>query len=259
MILYQSLTRHTKISYAQRVRYFKKSLLTVIVVFFSIVLFFGFTEGLYYLFLFPTLALTFFVCFYLYRQNEKDDEETIKQSLQYAEEDAEAEKWIQHSLAPQTLVHIKANRWQVITYGALLFLGVTFMWSYLSNGLILALRNMSYAGGLFGLFVIYLLAMPYVFVEIHKVLPKKLQKYANGDWERGYMFLLPITFLIYLLYPFTSITAEIFTKATTFPLFFFIYSSFFICVYCITYMYQDIRREEEKRLKKSVKEMLQEK
>lgn len=239
-------------------KYFKKSLLTVIVVFFSIVLFFGFTEGLYYLFLFPTLALTFFICFYLYRQNEQDAEETIKQSLQYSKEDAEAEKWIKHSLAPQTLIKLKANRWQVILYSAILFLGVTFLWSYLSNGLTIAIRNISYAGGLFGLFVIYLLAMPHAFVTIHKLLPKKMQKHINGDWERGYIFLLPITFLIYLLYPFTDLTAEVVSKITSFPIFFLIYSSFFICVYCITYMYQDIRREEEKQLKKSVKDMLQE-
>lgn len=238
----------------------KKSLLTILVVFLAIVLFFGFTEQrLVYLFLFPILALSLFLFLYLYRQNQLDDEKRIIKSAAYAIEDKEAEVWIKKTLVPDTLQLIKAKRWPVIFYSILLFLIIFFLWSYLSYGLLVAIRDLSYAGALLGIFVIYTLLMPHVFAFLHRFVPKRLKRLINGDWERGYIFLLPITFILYILYPFLAFNEQILAKITTFPLFFVIYSSLFLCIYCITYMYQDIHKEEEKEIKAEIKETLKEK
>lgn len=253
------MTTNRKIFYAQRMKSLKKSLLTIIVVFFGLVLIYGFTDGnLYYLFLFPVLALSFFLFLYLYRQSQIDSEERIKKSTHYALEDKEAEQWIKTSLAPDTLQAIKRKRGAVIIYSAVFFLGIFFLWSYLSNGLLIAIRNVAYAGGLFGIFLLYLITVPYLFQWIHTLIPHTIRKFINGDWERGYIFLLPITFLIYLLYPFTDVSTQLFTKLASFPVFFLVYTSFFICAYCIVYMHHDIHKDDEKRLKKEVKEMLKE-
>lgn len=253
------MTTDREIAYAQRMKSLKKSLLTVIVVFFALVLVYGFTEGnLYYLFLFPVLALSFFLFFYLYRQSQTDEQERIKKSAQYAKDDKEAEKWIETSLAPDTLRLIKRKRSAVIIYSSIFFLVIFFLWNYLSNDLSIAIRNTAYAGGLFGLFLLYIMTVPYLFQWIHKLIPQRLRRFINGDWERGYIFLLPITFTLYILYPFTNILTELINKLASFPVFFLVYTSFFICTYCIMYMYYDIHKEDDKLLKKEVKKMIEE-
>src|SRR5205807_1272956 len=147
----------------------------------------GFSYQYSNLFFIPMLAICFFLAFYLNKQAEKEDIERLKNSLQYAEEDMKAEKWVKDSFAPDTLTYIKANRWFIIIYSFIFIAVVAFLWSYLTNGFMIALRNFAYAGVLFWSFVLYVLIAPSIFEILYKALPKSLQYLFNTDWMRGYI------------------------------------------------------------------------
>lgn len=217
----------------------------------------GFPANAVNLFFFPMLAIAFFVSFYLYKESAKDDEERLKKGLTYIAEDMEAEKWIKNSFAPDTLTYIKANRWIVIVYSFIFLLVVTFLWSYLTSGFLPALRNFAYAGILFWSFIMYVLLSPYLYDFVENLIPKKIRRIFNNDWVRGYIFLLPITFFVYVLFPYETVKEQFLFKFSSFPLFFFIYSTFFVCVYCLFSIYVSIRDEEKKQLEKEVKKMIE--
>jgi hypothetical protein len=240
------------------VRYWKKIIFTIIIVVVVLFLIAGIPEGSAMLFFFPMLAITFFVSFYLYKQSAQEEEERLQKGLQYIAEDIKAEKWIKTSFAPDALTYIKANRWMIILYSFLFLLSVTFLWSYLTSGFLIALKNFAYAGILFWTFIMYILIAPYGFSLFENILPKSIRRYFKGDWGQGYIFLLPITFYVYLLFPYETLKTELANKISMFPFFFVIYTSFFICIYCIVTLYQSIQQDEQKRLDQNAKKIMKE-
>ena len=96
--------------YAQGMKSIKKSSLTILVVFLSVIIVFAIAEGYYYLFLFPILALCLFLFYYLHRQEVTDGESQAQKAVTFAQKDKEAEQWIQKSLAPSTLSLILKRR-----------------------------------------------------------------------------------------------------------------------------------------------------
>jgi len=237
----------------------KKILFAIVLVFFAFVLINGFSYEFSNLFFIPMLAVCFFLAFYFNKQEELDRGDQFKKAAKYAAEDKTAEDWVNTSLAPDTLTYIKANRWIIIIY-SFIFIGfVTFIWSYLTSDMLLAFRNFAYAGVLFWSFILYVLLAPSLLRPFGKIFPSTLSKLFNNDWLRGYIFLLPITFYVFLLFPYSdNMAAQFSQKLASFPAFFLVYSSFFLCMFCVVYMYEDIKRSERKEIEKAVKKSLAE-
>lgn len=178
--------------------------------------------------------------------------------MKYAIEDTDAEKWVEKSLAPQTFSFIKTKRWIIIIYSFVFVAGLIFLWSYVSNGLWIAIKDVTYTALLFWIFILYIIFASWFAKILWSIFPKKLRERKNNDWQNGYLLLLPISFLLYLLYPFESITTQLTSKLLSFPAFFLIYTSFFLCMYAIVYMYQDINEENKKILQGNLKKLLEE-
>ena len=225
----------------------------------ALVLFFGASFGWYYFFIFPVVIISLFVGMYLYRQSEKDKKEQLKKSARFAKEDVEAEKWIEATFAPRVLSFIKVKLWLLIAYSFFFVTITSFLWSYLSFGLPQALRNLTYTVVMFALFLSYVLIFPAIFSYIEKLLPKNWQSLPLGNWAQAYVFLFPISFLFYLLFPFDTIAKDLITKVSSLPLFFVVYSFSFLVLYSMIYFYEQIHAEDQKNLEDNLQKMLAEK
>ncbi len=239
-------------------KYWKKGILLVILFLFGFIILNGLTSSLSYLFIFPLLAMVIYLGYYLHKQNHIDEEERIQKGMNYAIEDTDAEKWVEKSLAPQTFSFIQTKRWPIILYSFIFIAGLIFLWSYVSNGLWIAVKDVTYAALLFWIFILYMIFASWFAKILWNIFPKKLRERKTNEWQYGYLLLLPITFLLYLLYPFESITKQFLSKLLSFPAFFLIYTSFFLCLFAIVYMYQDITTENKKILQGKIKKILEE-
>jgi hypothetical protein len=241
------------------VKHLKKSAFIVALAVFAFFLLFALTEGLTRILIFPIIALAAFAGLYLVKQGERDIENNIKDGVRYTVEDQEAEQWIKHDLAPNTLSYIKQKHWPIIIYGFLFVIGLAYLWSFLTLGSESAVRNTIYVGILFVLLVFYSFVGPRLFNVLYKHIPKPARKYFRNDWLRGYLFLLPLTAAAYLLSPFISAGEPFSVRIASLPSFFLGYTFLFLSGSAVMYLHQETKREEEKRLKKEVKEYLEEK
>ncbi|MEK7571188.1 MAG: hypothetical protein AAB553_02850 [Patescibacteria group bacterium] len=208
-------------------KYYKQFLLMVLFVLFGLVVWYGLSEGLVYMFTIPIFAVGVFLTFYLSREFDVD---------------VHSKKGTQ----PDTLHYIQSRKWTIIIYCVFFFLITAFVWSYLNSNLLTAIKDFSYMGVLIWLFVLYVLLAPSLLEKIETKLSKSLKLLTSGEWTRGYLFLLPITFLIYILYPYEELQQFIIEKIFFFPLFFIVYTFAFVAVYCITYLYESMRSEDIK-------------
>lgn len=234
----------------------KPALIFLVTILFIYAVSYGLSAGLYYLFIFPLFAVGVFLTFYLSNQFEKDEERQVEKKLQYIADDIEAEKWVNNSLAPTTMKYIQTRRWTIVLYCAFFFFIATFVWNFLINGLAMAVRDLIYTGLMFWTFVMYVFIAPALYDKIQKRLPKSIKNTLAGDWERGYFFLLPITILIYLIYPFATLQSQFSAKIITLPYFFIVYTFAFVCLYYIVYMYRDMQADETTKERKELKKML---
>lgn len=239
-------------------KHLKKSALLLVIAIISFSVLFAFTEGLATLLIFPIIAFAAFAALYLIKQGQKDIENNIKDGVRYTVEDQEAEQWIKHDLAPKTLSYIQHRHWPMIIYSFVFVVGLMFLWSYLTVGSEGALRNTMFAGVLFWILVVYAFVAPKAFNMIYKKLPKSYRKFAANDWVRGYIFLLPLTYVAYVLSPFIGASEPVSARLFSFPVFFIGYTLLFFCAASILYLHAETKKEDEKRLKKSIKEYLSE-
>lgn len=236
----------------------KKSLFIIILFLFVLFVLFSIGEGWSTLLLFPILVISYFLAMYVIHQNQKDAEENIQKGFRYEVEDREAEKWIKHDLVPRTLKYMKAHQWMLIVYAFVFIVAVSFVWSYISGGLQTAIKNMGYIFLLFWFFVFYILVAPDLYDRMYIKFPKRLKRIIKRDWLRGYLFLLPVSYLLYVLSPFGNTSEEVFHRLAAVPQFLLFYTIAFLCLYSIVYLRQDVQQQEEKELKKSIKEYIRE-
>ena len=237
-------------------KHLKKSAYLVVAALFAFFLLFALTEGLTPLLIFPLIALVAFAALYLVKQGQKDIENNIKDGVRYTIEDQEAEQWIKHDLAPTTLSYIKHTYWPIIIYSFLGVLGVAYLWSYLTLGSDSALHNTIFAAILFAVLVVYAFVAPRVFNMLFRLVPKHYRKRVQNDWVRGYLFLLPLTAVAYILSPFISNGEPMAARLIALPGFLLGYTLLFLGGTAVLYLRQESKKEEEKRLKKSVEEYL---
>jgi hypothetical protein len=240
-------------------KHLKKSAYLVVATLCAFFLLFALSEGLTPLLIFPIMAIGAFAVLYLVKQGERDIENNIKDGVRYTVEDQDAEQWIKHDLAPRTLAYIKHKHWPIIIYCFLGVLGVAYLWSYLTLGSDSALHNTMFAAILFAVLVAYAFLAPRVFNALFQVVPKQWRKRIQNDWVRGYFFLLPLTAVAYILSPFISNGEPVTARIAALPGFFLGYTLLFLCGCAVLYLRQETKKEEEKRLRKEVKEYLEEK
>lgn len=252
------IDKSTETIYSQNMGFWNKLLVVLTVLCFCFSLFLGSTFGFTSLFIFPVLFISAYVAYYLYQQIGKDEEEQLKKGMGYAVEEVEAENWLNNFFAPKTLIYLKMRRRLIISYSFLFVSIASFFWSYLNYGLLIAIRNFVYAGILFWLFVVYVLTAPMVADEIAKFLPFRPKQHIFNDWWQAFFFLFPITFFIYLLFPYDTIISSFPSKLTSFLMFTVVYSLSFLCLYCMVYLYEQMQADDKKRLEKDVKKILDE-
>ena len=211
-------------------QYWKQSAITFLIFLFTVVLYYGFSEGLYLLFILPLFADGIFLTFYLSKEYERTQQE-------------------KQPLTEDTLAYVKIRRMMILIYCAIFFLVTSFLWGYFDNGFLGALKNLLYMGLLFWFFVMYVLLVPSFYDKIKNLLPENLRKALSGDWQKGYTLLFPITYGVYLLYPLETIRSALSLKLLHFPLFFVVYTFSFLSLYCIVYFYADINKKTIKQSK----------
>lgn len=237
-------------------KHVKKSAFLVAVAAFGFFLLFALTEGMTPLLIFPIIALAAFAVIYLVKQGQKDIENNIKDGVRYTVEDQEAEQWIKHDLAPHTLSYIKHKHWPIIIYGLLFVIGVSYLWSYITIGHETALLHTVYAALLFFIFSVYAIFAPRLFNALFQLVPKHYRKYVKNDWMRGYLFLLPLTTVAYILSPFVGGTEPVAARIAGLPGFLLGYTFLFLCGFAVLYLHRETKKEEENQLKKSMKDYL---
>ncbi len=237
-------------------KYLKQTLLIFVLVLFGIVIYFSASLGLTSLFIFPILIISGYIIYYLHKQFEEDNKKQLEQSVKYAIEDIEAAEWIKNSLIPQTIAKARRKHWTLIIYSFIFAAGIYFLWSYLNADLLTAIRDLILACILFWLLIYYIYSAPFIFNWFIRFLPGKIKKYNFGDWGRAYFFLLPVSIIIYLLYPIESLLKDLAGKLVSIPIFFLIYTFSFLSLYSMMYIYKDMQKEEKKQLEKEIKDLL---
>jgi hypothetical protein len=211
-----------------------------------------------FLLLLPILFFTVLVGSYLNRHIQKEHEENLKQGLQYAVDEQNAEHWMHESFIPKTKILLKKHIKELIAYtGALLILFI-FFWTYVVAGYFNALLAVFIAAVLYTLFVYYLLHADKWYRYFFKHIPKPYRRFKDNDWIHGYMLLLPFSLLCNVLYIIFNYNANLLTLLFSLPVFLFIYTLTFLCLYCGIFLYREYRKEEERKMKEHVEKILEE-
>jgi hypothetical protein len=212
--------------------------------------------NLAYLYIVPILLITIVINWFLHKEIKRDHEENLQQGMRYTMEENEAQHWLHDMFLPKMRRLLRREMRAIIIASGVILLLFVFVWSYFVNGLNNALINSFVAAILFVAFLCYALLSPKIFNKIFKHTPRSIRKHRNNDWVHGYLLLLPITTLSFVLLSITNTPSNFLTNLLAVPLFIFFYTLFFICLYCIWFIYAEYQKEEEKTLKKSVEEML---
>lgn len=208
--------------------------------------------------LFPILLLLLGTSWYLYKELQKDNEEALKRGIRYMKEEEEAQVWLHKSFVPKAQKLAKKELRIIIFASSFILISFIFLWSFFVSGLVIAITN-TVIGLLFFIgFIIYTLYAPKEFTHIFKHFPRKYRRHSKNDWVHGYLLLLPFALIGFFLYSLTITGEGIFHSLSATLIFFFSYTLFFICGYCIWYLYQEYQKEIEHEIKKETKELLQE-
>jgi hypothetical protein len=196
--------------------------------------------------LFPILVVTFIAGWYLNRQIQKDHEENLKRGVRYEMEEKEAQHWLHHSFVPKTKLLLQRELKIIIAATGIALLLFTFVWSFFISGLLYAVLYTLFAILVFALFVVYVLHSDKFYKKIFNYLPRSLHSYRKNDWVHGYVLLLPFVTFCIIVYSILFSAGSMFTKILTIPLYMFFFTLFFICLYCLQYLYREFARGEEK-------------
>ena len=246
------MVRMTSMNYTTKAILLFLSLLGVLIIFTKV------STNVAYFYIFPILIITIFINWFLHKEIKRDHEENLQNGIRYAKEEIDAQHWLHDIFIPKVRRLLKKELRSIILASGVILLSFIFVWSFFVNGLTNALINTFVAAILFATFICYALVSPKIFHSLFKRIPKRYQKYQHNDWVHGYLLLLPISVLTFLLLSVTNTPGNFLSNLLEIPLFIFFYSLFFVCLYCSWVMYYQYKREEESELKKSVKKMVEE-
>jgi len=227
----------------------RERLLAVAFIFIALVLLA--TQGnLSFIILLPILLVLLFVSWYLYKEIQQDNEESLKQSIKYMQQEAEAQKWLHKSFVPKARRLAQRELGSIILASGIILLSFIFSWSFFVSGLISALLN-TLLGLLFFIgFILYTLYAPKEFTKIFKHVPARYRHHSKNDWAHAYLLLLPVAIIGYFLYSLTTTGEGIGSIFVETFAFFFSYTFLFICIYALWFLYKEYQKEQEESLKK---------
>jgi hypothetical protein len=203
-----------------------------------------------FLLLLPILVVTLFISWYLYKEIKHDNEETLKRSMQYMQEEAEAQKWLKKSFVPKARKLAQKELKAIIIASGSILLSFIFLWSYFVSGLLAATLN-TLIGLLFLLgFIIYTLYAPKEFTHIFRPVPRQYRHHSRNDWVHAYLLLFPFAVAGYFFYSLTTTGEGLGRSLYETLIFIFSYTFLFICIYCIIFLYREYQKETEESMKK---------
>lgn len=230
----------------------KERLLAVSFIFLALVLLT--TQGnLSFVALMPILLLTLIISWYLYKEIQRDNEESLKLGIKYMQEEAEAQKWLKKSFVPQARRLAKRELATIILASGVTLLSFIFLWSFFVSGLLSALLNTLFCFFFFIGFILYTLYAPKEFTHIFKHLPARYRHHSKNNWVHAYLLLLPFAIVGYFFYSLTTTGEDLGRILWETLAFFFSYTFLFICLYSLTFLYKEYQKEVEEQLKKAVK------
>jgi uncharacterized membrane protein len=203
---------------------------------------------------FPILLLLLGTSWYLYKELQRDNEEMLKRSIKYMQDEKEAQVWLKKSFAPKARRLARKELRIIILASTVLLVSFIFLWSFFVSGLTAAIIN-TIIGILFFIgFLIYTFYAPKEFSHIFKHVPRRYRHHSKNDWVHGYLLLLPFALIGFFLYSLTTTGEGLMYSLSATVIFFFSYTLLFICLYCIWYLYKEYQKEIEEELKKGAKE-----
>ncbi len=221
----------------------KERLLAVAFIFIALILLI--TQGnLSFIVLLPILVLMLIISWYLYKEIQRDNEENLKQSIKYMQEEAQAQKWLHRSFVPKARRLAKKELGSIILASGITLLTFIFFWSYFVSGLTAALLNTLFGLFFFVGFTLYTLYAPKEFTKIFKHVPTRYQHHSKNDWVHAYLLLLPFALAGYIIYSLTTTGEGIGRILIETLAFFFSYTFLFICMYSIWFLYKEYQKEQ---------------
>jgi hypothetical protein len=236
-----------------------KERLRIILVLLVALIFFAMTQSNPPIFiLLPIILFTLGICWYLYHEIKKDQQENLKRGIHYMQDEKEAQVWLHRSFVPKVKRLVKKEMRPIITVSGLLLVSFIFLWSFFVAGFFAAILNTLIGLFFFLTFLIYALYTPHEFNHIFNHLPERYRHHSKNDWVHAYILLFPFAMVGFFFYSVTTTGEGLLGNLTNTVVFLFSYTFLFICVYCLWYLYTEYQKDTEQSLKKTAKKILEE-
>ncbi len=233
----------------------KNFLLGFVILLFSAVIYSAYVLGWSDFFIFPVLIITEYIAYYLHIQFEKDGKNRLEKAVKIEQEDKEAEAWIEETLVPRTINYSISKRRTIVVYVFMFITGIYFLWRYVETGLYNAVLDTILAGAIFCLLILYMYSVPLFIKRFIKFWPVKFRSAFGNEWVLAYIFLWPMGFVIYLIYPVEVVDEQFYKKILSIPSFFLTYTFSFLSLYSIYYFYNESRKDEDKKIEKNIESL----
>src|SRR5579859_7904895 len=176
----------------------KQRLLAIVFIFLALILLTQSNPP--FLFIVPILIFTIIISWYLYKEIQKENEESLKRAVHYLQEEQDAQHWLKKSFVPKVRKLAQRELRSIILASGFILLIFIFLWSFFVSGFVAAVLN-SLLGFLFFVgFIIYTLYAPREFTKILKRVPHRYQHHTKNDWVHAYLLLLPFVVLGFFFY-----------------------------------------------------------
>jgi len=203
-----------------------------------------------FLFIVPILIFTIIISWYLYKEIQKENDESLKRAIHYIQEEQNAQHWLKKSFVPKARKLAQRELRNIIIASGFILLIFIFLWSFFVSGFTAAILN-SLLGLLFFVgFIIYTLYAPKEFTRILRHVPNRYRHHTKNDWVHAYLLLLPFVVLGFFFYSVTTTGEGIVISFWETIAFLFSYTLLFISVYCLWFLYQEYQKDLEKSMKK---------
>lgn len=201
------------------------------------------------LFAFRILAYVFlglcfiFIGFYFNKQNDKDEKDLLKQKVDYAVGEVEAQEWLESDFAPKVSASLAHNVARITGIGFAIFVVLILIWGTVFHAIYSALLVISVSL----LLLLYLIFAIWGYGKI-----EKRYKKLNNDWIRGYCYVVAPLVFAGMLFK-TGISQNPFLSfVSLFLLISFGYAGLFI----VAIIYRQFEKESKSKLEKDLRKMV---
>lgn len=210
-----------------------------------------------FLLLLPIVILAVGIGWYLNKQIQKEHEENLQKGFAYTKDEVDAEHWLHQTFIPKTTLLFKKHIKEAIIYSGIILSVFVFVWSYIVAGLDTALLDVFITIVLYGIFVFYALHADKWYRLLFKRFPRRYRHLKNNDWIHAYITLLPFAFVCFLFYVLFNYRGDIIATVLGIPLFLFVFTVGFVCLYCFFLIYKQYQKDEQKKVDDALKDVLE--